>query len=107
MAVIGSTSDLSAGIISPATTPKITNLSMATANTEYSHTLVDNLKILQVRLRNCSKAQISFSSGESSSKYFTILPGNMFEVHSLNFSSKTLYLQANSNGEVAEIFEYY
>lgn len=107
MAVIGSTSDLSGGLLSPSSNVRITNLTMATANTEYSHNLIDNLKMLQIRFRNKSKAQISFVTSESGTKYFTILPGNIYEVNGLNFSSKVIYVQTSSNNEVMEVIEYY
>ena len=100
---IGSTSDLSGNFLVPATSQRMTNLSMVTANTEYSHALLSDVKILQIRARGDSNIKMAFVSGESGTKYFTMPKNSSYELKDIKFSSSTLYVQADKANEVLEI----
>jgi hypothetical protein len=93
--------------ISGASSEKITNLAMATANIEYSHVLQNGVRQIYIRARNNSELKIAFTLGESGTKYITIPRFNSFHVNDLSFSGATLYLQASLNNEVVEIFELF
>lgn len=86
---------------------KITNLSLANSGTEYSHSLTANLKQLIIRSRGIAKLQISFTNGESGTKYITIPKGSNLSLIDLDFISKTLYLQSDTNSTTVEILELY
>lgn len=93
--------------VSGASSNLITNLLLTTANTEYSHVLQSGVRQIYIRSRNNSELKISFTLGESGTKYLTIPKFNSFHVNDISFSGVTLYLQASANNEVVEIFELY
>lgn len=106
--VIGSTSDLSnlAVSLDPSTTATITNLSLPTANTEVSHSLAANVKMIDIKARGCSDIKISFTATESGTKYITIPKGTTFSVTALKLASATIYMQSPDAGVTAEILEW-
>ena len=85
---------------------KITNKVIATPNSEVSHALSSNLKGLIVRARDIADTKISFTSGESGTKYVTIPKRAALELNDLSFASETLYLQT-SIATTVEILELY
>ena len=93
--------------ITGATSTKITNLSLATANTEYSHTLQSGLKGLIVKARGDAMVKISFTATESGTKYITIPKGAVLTLDGLTFGGITLYAQATKASEILEILELY
>lgn len=90
----------------PGKSPLITNLSMAIANTEYSHNLQDGLKYLLIRNRDKKLTKVAFNSGESGTKYVTLEPGTTWDISPIDFTSKVLYVQSPSVS-ILEIFEIY
>ena len=107
---IGSTSDISGSsvVVEKATNVKITHLSMATANTEYSHALESGVKILEIYIKNnSSNAQFCFATGETNTKYIPIPKRTCYHIDQIKFSSKTLYIEADENNQTAIIAEYY
>lgn len=92
--------------ISASTDVEITNYSVALADTEYSHTLQDNLKQILIKNRNAARTKIAFVLGESLTKYMTILPGTVLTVSDLDFSSKVLYFNCSVPCTL-EIIEFY
>lgn len=86
---------------------RITNLTCTLANTEYSHALISNLKQLVFKARNTATLKISFTSGESGTKYITIYKGSMFTLGNMDLTSQTLYVQASIAGTIVEILETY
>ncbi len=56
-----------------ADTPLVTNLTLTLADTEYNTTLANRTRKFSVRLRdNTETAKMSFTQGESGTKYWTI-----------------------------------
>lgn len=92
--------------VSGAQNIKITNLNVTSADTEFSHALTTNLRQLMVRSRVGADIQYCFVTGETNTKYMTISKGSVLELIDLDFSSKTLYLQADKTG-IVEIQELY
>ena len=93
--------------LSASTTPKITNLELTDANTEYSHALTTNLKQCIIKARGFAKLQISFTSGDSGTKFLTIPNGTSLSLNDLDFTGKTLYLQSDTSSVIVEILELY
>ncbi len=87
-----------------ATTPKITNLVIATPATEESHALNGNLRSLVIRARDRVQLQIAFTATESATKYITLNAGAVLSLDSLEFDSKTIYIQSDTATTV-EILE--
>ena len=90
-----------------ATTTKITNLSMPSANTEYSHSFTNNLKQFIIRSRKSAVVKIAFTNGESGTKYVTLPRGTNLCLEGLDFSSTTLYVQSDEATNTLEIIELY
>lgn len=86
---------------------KVTNVTLTLQNTEYSHPLTSNLKQCIIKARGFAKLQISFTSGDSGTKFLTIPNGTSLSLNDLDFTSKTLYLQSDTSSVVVEILELY
>lgn len=86
--------------------PTITNLSLATANTEVDHTLQTNLKQITIRNRDNGRLQFSFTDGQSGSNYITIPAGATFSIDGINYSAGTLSIQSNKASQTVEILEW-
>lgn len=84
----------------------ITNFSVGSIGTEYSHSLTNGLKQVIIRSRIGANIQFSFTSGESGTKYITIPKGSTLHIEGLTFSGKTLYFQTDKVG-IVEILELY
>lgn len=91
--------------VNVAQTPTIYNLSAPTAGTEYSQSLNANTRQILLRVRGNGRAQISFTSGESGTKYITIPSGASLSLTDLG-ASVTLYIQTDKNAQVIEILEW-
>ena len=85
----------------------ITNLSIPLANTEYSLALQNSLKKVIIRCRGDAKLQLTFVSGETNTKYFTIEKNNSLELSDLDLSSTTLYVRSDKASQIVEIWEFY
>lgn len=90
-----------------ATEAEITHLSMPTANTEYSHTLQDNLKSITIRTEKGSNLKFSFVMGESGTDGFPLPGCTTWTQDGLLFSGKTLYIQGDIAAETVYIMEFY
>ena len=87
------------------TTPEIENITVASANIEYTHTLPANTKYFKLKSRNDSVIKLSFTNGESNVKYIKICPGFQYE-SPVSFeigASISLYFQTSKINEVIEI----
>lgn len=89
-----------------ATSPNIYNLSMPTANTEYSQLLSDSTKKILIRMRVVSRCRFAFVSGNTATTYITLEPGTTYSEENLDLSSTTVYLQSDAAGQTAEILEW-
>jgi len=97
--------DLSDVTSAPAS-PTIYNLSMPLAATEYSQALTNNTKKITIKVRGGGTLRVAFASGDTNVNYLTIPPGASYSESDLNLVGKTVYLQCNSAGRVAEILEW-
>lgn len=86
---------------------KITPLILALANTEYSHTLQDNLMQLRIKCRGNADLKISFKTGETTTNYWTIRKGCVDNIDGLGFTGKTLYIQCDKPNMTVEVMELY
>lgn len=84
--------------------PTIYNVSMASANGEYSQTLPSNTKKLDIKLRALNSVlKISFTITESGTKYIQIPYGASLHLENINLTGKTIYFQSPVDNQVAEI----
>jgi len=103
MAQAGSSFSKTTTALEGSTTPEIFNLSAPTANTEVSQALPTGTKQLLIRVRARARAQFSFVSGESSTKYITIRPGTVYKAEGLKLTGQTLYIQTDAASQTIEI----
>ena len=85
-----------------ATSPTIYNLTLTDANTEYSQALPANTTKYVVQCRTDDDVKMSFTSGESGTKYLTIHGGQSYWEDLVKISP-TLYFQSATAGVVVEI----
>lgn len=91
----------------------ITNLSMTSANTQYSHTFSANTVAWRIRVREVGDIPVlvAFASGKlptsgDGSAYFTV-PAYYVEQNSgMDWGGKTIYVQTASASQVLEIVEH-
>ena len=84
-------------------TPVIYNLELTDANTEYSQALPANTVKYALQCRSADDIKLSFTAGESGSKYITVHSGKSFSDVIVSGSPPTLYLQAETAGVVVEV----
>jgi len=84
-------------------TPTIFNVTATDKDTEYSQLLPDNTAQFIVRARNRSRLQISYTTGQTSTNYLTIMPGNIYSVESIKLTGKTIYFESSKDNTVVEI----
>lgn len=93
--------------IANSNTPVITNLSLATADFEYSHTFPLNTRKFSIKPRSVSATiKLAYSSGESGTNYITVPPGGYWEDLIGVTSNRTIYIQSSTAGTVAEIVSW-
>jgi hypothetical protein len=84
-------------------TPIIYNLSMASANTEYSQAIDYATKAIYVKMRVFADSKIAFTNGESGTNYLTIESGGFLFKEGIDLINKTIYIQSNASNQIAEI----
>lgn len=89
-----------------ATNPTIYNLSMPTANTEYSQALTASTKKIMVRMRVKGSARFAFVASGTTTAYITLEPGAVYFEENLDLTGATIYIQSNQAGQTAEILEW-
>lgn len=78
-----------------------------TANTQFTISIGSSVKEFQIRVRGAGKLQISDTTGQTSSKYWTVMPGNCYREEQLNLSSGiTLYCELNKASETIEVIKW-
>lgn len=88
-------------------TPTIQNISVTSANSEFSYALPIDSKRFLVRVREGdTKVKLSFTSGGTSSDFITISPGVVFSEVDVDASMVTLYLNANNAPRVIEVLSW-
>jgi hypothetical protein len=87
-------------------TPTIYNVTLTSANTEYSQALPANTKRFSVHLRDYATFRVAYVTGKvaaPTAPYFTIAANGELYNEGLDASSKTLYLASPTAGKTAEI----
>lgn len=89
-----------------AAAPKIYNLTITLANTEYSQALDDEVRYFEVKCRTFNDMKMAFVSGDSGTTYITIPAGSIWFTRGLINGDITLYLQSADAGIIAEIMQW-
>ena len=89
-----------------AKTPTILNKTLTTQNTEYDQALPARTKRFTLQARTAVDVKLAFDDGTSGTVYMTIKSGSSYSEEGLDLSSKTLRLQAGSDGVVIEIIAW-
>jgi hypothetical protein len=91
----------------PVSTPLISNVSLATGGTEYSITLLSNVKRYRLKLRDDARLKIAFGAGQTNTNYITIPMGCEYNEENITLSSNlTIYVQASKNSQVLEVLSW-
>lgn len=88
---------------------KVYVVTLTSANTQYSQTLTNRVKMVSAKCRDRSISfRVSLKDGEvaSGDEYITIFPGGIWTVPEEIFSEKTVYLASSTAGAVIEIEEW-
>lgn len=88
----------------------IYNVTITTADTEYSQLLPDNTKSITVQLRTAAVSRIAFETGKvatPTAPYFTIKSGAAYSENNINLGGKTLYVAGDAGTELMEIICYH
>ncbi len=93
--------------VSYPTTPKLSNITLSLANTEYSFALTTSLKQLIIKSRGLAKLQISFNSGESGTTFFTLPKGTNLSLTDVELTGKVIYVQSDTPSTIVEVLELY
>ena len=83
--------------------PNIYNVTMTNADTEYLQSLPAGTKRFSIKCRGNYDMKLSFTQGESGTKYVTIPAGFEYNEQNLRLLNITLYFQCVAAGQVAEI----
>lgn len=84
-------------------TAVIYNVTMTSANTEYSQALPPNTRKFLIKCRTSFAIKLAFKSGESGTNYLTVPAGMTYWEDQINYATVTLYFQCATAGKVAEI----
>lgn len=84
----------------------ITNLSITTTNFEFSHTLQNNVSVLEFKARGGEEFKYAFTANESGSNYITVPACSGQAFSNIKLVSQTLYLQSSATC-IIEIIEFY
>jgi len=84
--------------------PEIFNLALTTKDTEYSQVIPDGIVKLQISSRLMGTLKIAYVEGETATKYITIPAGSSGKyMAEFELNGKTLYIQSDTDNDVAEI----
>lgn len=93
-------------VVRKATTPVVYNVTMTSANTEYSQALPSNTKKFLIKSRGAYAIKVCFTSGQSATTYITVPSGMAYWDDNIMPSSLTLYFQCATAAQVAEIIAW-
>jgi hypothetical protein len=94
-------------IVGGKTTPSSRRFNCALANTEYSLVIPANTQTIVISNENTSGIiQASWQSGESSTNYFLIKPGQNYSEIGIITTGLTLYIQASKDNTALSIVEW-
>jgi hypothetical protein len=84
------------------TKPRIVNVSMPIAGSEYSYKLPQGTGALMLRFRN-GDGKYCYISGESATNYLSLEEGQNYYEETVNLDNTILYFQSDVNDVVAEV----
>uniref|UniRef100_A0A6M3XX73 Tail protein n=1 Tax=viral metagenome TaxID=1070528 RepID=A0A6M3XX73_9ZZZZ len=90
-------------MVNRAVTPNVYNVTMTSANTEYSQALPANTKKFLIKCRAAYDIKVCFTSGQSGITYVTVPAGMSYWEDLIQPSAITLYFQCATAAQVAEI----
>lgn len=88
------------------TVRRVYNLTLTSANTEYSLTLTGRVYQLTVQCRTAFDVKMGVASGTSGSVYFTIKSGDAYYEQIVQINEETLYFQSTQAGVVVEVITW-
>lgn len=95
-----------AAMVNKATSPTPTNVTMTSADTEYSHALSSDTKRFMVQCRGSYDVLLAFVSEQSGTTYITIKSGQNYWEDALDLTGITLYFQCATAAQILEILEW-
>lgn len=84
----------------------IYNVTLTTAETEYSQALPTNTRKVIIKGRGNAGADIKVTFASGASDYFTISAGGVFSLDMVYLTGVTIYLKGTVSGEIAEILTF-
>lgn len=85
---------------------RIYNVTLTSANTEYSQTLTGYVSQITVQARTAADVKMAFNSGQSGTTYWTVKSSDAYYEITVGASDLTLYLQSTTAGVVVEIIAW-
>ena len=85
----------------------IYNLTMTSANTEYSQAFPAGCTKITVQCRDAYDVKICFTSGQSGTTYWTVKSGGGYWEDHISATLTTIYAQCATAGQVLEIICWY
>ena len=87
--------------------PTVANVSMTSANTEYSYTLPEGTRSFWMKLRDPGySAQVAMVEGDSNTTYFTIQNQKTHKEEEVKSSNTVLYFRSTQASMVMEIISF-
>ncbi|RKZ07630.1 hypothetical protein DRQ25_11090 [Candidatus Fermentibacteria bacterium] len=84
----------------------VKTVSMALADTEYSHTFPTGIKAFTIRLRDTAILKLAFTAAASGTTYFTLYGSEPFDSIAMDGTSLSVYFQSPSAGQTLEVIEW-
>lgn len=84
-------------------TPIIYNVSALSMGTEYSQLLPNDTAMFSLRSRNNAKLQLAYAPTQTSTNFYTLMPGNIYKVSGVRLNGRTIYFMSNKDNTVVEI----
>lgn len=88
------------------TAANVHNLSMPTANTEYSQAISNETKRLVIRTRIYGELRMAYVATETATKYITIPAACSRNIERVNLNSFIIYFRSNVPNQIVEIEEW-
>lgn len=97
--------DLSVGHAQVAmpTAAGVANITLTSANTEYSFALPQGTGSFTVKSRSSASFQMSYTAGASGTNYFTVPSGSSYYETNVSAYGMSLYFQSANAGQIIEI----
>lgn len=91
----------------PSTTQVVYNInSPVTPLQEFSQLLSNGTKQIIIRCRGIATIRMTFTSGETNTKYITIPKNCSYEKNNFNLTNATVYLSCDKSSQVIEIEQW-